>query len=433
MTVVRPAASGLRRAVLHRLAAACVAVAAAPVAAAAWTTTWTASPQPTWPSNFPLPTATPPSLSDQTVRQVLKVSVGGPRVRVTLSNVYGRKPLAVGAATVARSAHDRAITSGSLRALRFAGQPAVAIPAGRSVTSDPVELDVVPGARLAVSLFLPRESPITTFHWDGHDTAWIGAGNQTAATGFDATTEIGSRPFLAAVQVEGEARATVVAFGDSITDGAGATVNADTRWPDYLAARLAPRDVAVLNAGISGARLLSDGMGVNALARFDRDVLDQPRVRAVVVLIGINDIGWPGTAFDPTAKRPTFEMLVAGYRRLVDRAHAKRVRVVGGTLTPFASALPGTPLDNYYRDEKDDLRRRVNDWIRTSGTFDAVVDFDAALRDPASPLHLDRRFDSGDHLHPGDAGNRAMAEAVDLDALLGPAPAKQSNQTKGTP
>lgn len=179
-----------------------------------------------------------------------------------------------------------------------------------------------------------------------------------------------------------------------------------------------PHGVAVVNAGISGARLLSDGMGVNALARLDRDVLAQPGVRSVIVMLGINDISWPGTAFARQAEPPTLESLKAGYRQLIAQAHSRGIRVLGATLTPFEGALPGTPLADYYQPGKEALRRQVNDWIRHGGAFDAVIDFDAALRDPASPTRIALRFDSGDHLHPGDEGNRAMADAVALDALL---------------
>lgn len=404
-------------------------LAATAVAAEPWVTTWTASPQPSWPSSFPLPTNTPSGLSDETVRQVVRTSVGGDRVRVVLSNAYGRRPLTIASVHVAKSGGKLAIEPASDRALRFGGKASVTIAPGRTATSDPVDLAVAPLSPLAISLHLKEESPTTTFHWDGRQTAGIARGDQVAATDLEPTTTITSRVFLAAVQVENrDVQGTVVALGDSITDGATATIDADTRWPDVLANRLAPRGIAVLNAGISGARLLSDGMGVNALARFDRDVLAQPKVKAVIVLIGINDIAWPGTAFALTEKRPTFEALTAGYRRLVDAAHAKGVRVIGATLTPFSAALPGTPLDNYYQAEKDALRQRLNDWIRSSGTFDAVVDFDAVLRDPAHPSQFARAYDSGDHLHPSDTGNRAMADAIDLDALL-----TSTKNTKGKP
>jgi len=264
---------------------------------------------------------------------------------------------------------------------------------------------------------------MSTFHWDGRQTSWIAPGEQTSNLnwmhineGMQNTT---ARLLLTGIQVEAKRSArAVVVLGDSITDGATASLDKNNRWPDFLATRLAPHGVAVVNAGISGARLLSDGMGVNALARLERDVLVQPGVHSVIVMLGINDISWPGTAFARNAKSPTLDTLTAAYRQLVEQAHARGVRVIGATLTPFEGALPGTPLDNYYDPDKDALRQQVNNWIRHSGVFDAVIDFDEALRDPAHPARIAGPYDSGDHLHPGDEGNRAMAEAVDLDALM---------------
>ena len=208
-------------------------------------------------------------------------------------------------------------------------------------------------------------------------------------------------------------------IGDSITDGATASLDQDQRWTDHLAARLAPRGVAVVNAGISGNRLLSDGMGESVLARLRRDALDQPGVASVIVLIGINDISWPGTAFARAQPRPSLPELQAGYRALAEQAHRRGLRIFGATLMPFAGALPGTPLDDYYHPDKEALRQQLNAWLRSNSPFDAVIDLDAALRDPADPSRMAAAYDSGDHLHPGDAGNRAMAEAVDLEILLG--------------
>lgn len=409
----------------HGLATLCLAAAPA-LAQSHWVTTWTASPQPTWGDDFAFPTNVPPVLADQTVRQVLRIGLGGRRLRLVLSNDYGREPLAIGAVRVALAGTASAIAPGSDRAVLFDGKPRATVPPGAPLVSDPVDLGVAPLARLSVSVWLPGRAATATFHWDGRASAWIVAGDQTAAARLDtaAATTTGARLFLAAVQVETEApAATVVAIGDSITDGNGATMDADTRWPDFLAARLAPSNIAVLNAGISGARLLGDRMGANALARFDRDVLSQPRVRSVVVMLGINDIAWPGTAFDPAGHPPHVAALVAGYRQLIVRAHARGIRIVGATLTPFEGALPGTPLDNYFDAAKDVLRRQVNAWIRESGEFDAVVDFDALLRDPAHASRLRAAYDSGDHLHPGDRGNEVMAEALTDALLLGPAPA----------
>ncbi|MGX9774942.1 SGNH/GDSL hydrolase family protein [Janthinobacterium aestuarii] len=391
-----------------------------------WLASWTASPQAVWRSDFLFPSNVPAVLHGHTVRQVARLSVGGPRVRIVLSNAYGKAPLRIGAATVALAASGSAIEAGSLRTLTFSGQPAASVAPGAPLVSDPVDLSVPDLARLTVSIHLPQASPVSTFHWDGRETAWIAPQDQTRtariddAPGMQTTT---ARLLLSAIQVEAAPGAqTVAILGDSITDGATASLGMDARWPDFLAKRLAPHGVAVINAGISGARLLSDGMGDNALARFERDVLTQPGVRTVVVLLGINDISWPGTAFAPRQKRPTLEELTNGYTQLVAQARSRGVRLIAATLTPFEGALPGTPLSNYYQPEKDALRQQLNAWIRASGSFDAVLDFDALARDPAHPLRLLPAYDSGDHLHPGDAGNRALAEAIDMSLLL---PARQ--------
>ncbi|MGQ4582796.1 GDSL-type esterase/lipase family protein [Lysobacter sp. F60174L2] len=196
-------------------------------------------------------------------------------------------------------------------------------------------------------------------------------------------------------------------------------MDADTRWPDFLAERLVDDDIAVLNAGISGGRLLRDKMGSNALARFERDVLAQPGIAAVIVLIGINDISWNAMVFAPHDDPVAATEVIAGYRQLIARARLHGVRIVGATLLPFGGALQDTPMAGYFSAEKEQVRQAVNRWIRDSGEFDAVVDFDAVMRDPARPSRLLPAYDSGDHLHPGDAGNQAMAEAIDIDALLG--------------
>ena len=390
-----------------------------------WLASWTASPQAVWSRDFLFPSNVPAVLQGHTVRQVARISVGGPRVRIVLSNAYGKVPLRIGAATVALAASASAIEAGSLRTLTFSGQPAASVAPGAPLVSDPVDLSVPDLARLTVSIHLPQASPVSTFHWDGRETAWIAPQDQTRAARIDDAPGVQTttaRVLLSAIQVEAAPGAqgaqTVAILGDSISDGATASLGMDARWPDFLARRLAPHGVAVINAGISGARLLSDGMGDNALARFERDVLAQPGVRTVIVLLGINDISWPGTAFAPRSKRPTLEELTNGYAQLIAQAHSRGVRVIAATLMPFAGALPGTPLSNYYQPEKDALRQQLNAWIRASGSFDAVLDFDALARDPAHPLRLLPAYDSGDHLHPGDAGNRALAEGIDLPLLL---------------
>ncbi|HGM7299036.1 SGNH/GDSL hydrolase family protein [Stenotrophomonas maltophilia] len=379
-----------------------------------WVASWQASPQPVWGPEFLFPTLVPAALQDQTFRQTARISLGGSRLRVRLSNAYGTQPLRIGAASVAARAGD------TPQPLSFEGQPGVLIGPGQERLSDPLPLATADRQALQVSVFVPGPMPVQTFHWEGRQTSWIAPGDQSQAQTLSGASSTTARLFLAGIEVEAPTSArSVVVIGDSITDGATASLDQDQRWTDHLAARLAPRGIAVVNAGISGGRLLHDGMGESAPARFQRDVLDQPGVSSVIVLIGINDISWPGTAFARKQARPTLAELQAGYRALAEQAHRRGLRILGATLTPFAGALPGTPLDDYYHPDKDALRRQLNAWLRTDGPFDAVIDLDAALRDPADPSRMAAAYDSGDHLHPGDAGNRAMAEAVDLDVLLG--------------
>lgn len=383
--------------------------------AGVWMPSWTASPQPTWSNDFVLPLGLPATLHDQTVRQTVRASVGGSRVRIVLSNEYGSQALQVGAAQIAPAGEAG-------KAVTFGGQQAVTVPASAVVMSDPIETRVAPLAHLSVSLYFPQTTPLTTIHWDGLQPAQIAAGNAVNASVLKADATVNSRLFLSAVLVDAApGTRSVVAFGDSITDGAASTPGADQRWPDFLARRLASQNVAVLNAGISGGRVLKNHMGMNALARFERDVLGQPGIATVVLLMGINDISWPGSTLEPKEPATQTDALIAGYRQLIARARSRGVRIVGATLTPFEGALtmPGSPIANYYSPAKDAVRQRVNAWIRDSGEFDAVLDFDAVARDPQNPLRILPAYDSGDHLHLGDAGNKAVAESIDLKLLMG--------------
>ena len=412
----------MSRSRLHAMAlgvALATGAASAPAAdAGRWIGTWHASPQPLWQSDFPFPTNVPFNLWNQTLRQVVRIGPGGKRFRVVLSNEYGDRPLHIGAAHIALSTEGTGIVAASDRVLRFDGRESVTIPAGAPMLSDPVEMEAPASAQLSISLYLPQPATPSTFHWEGLQSTWLTDGDATAATDLEAATALPVRLFVSGVQVEADADArVVVVLGDSITDGAASTPGSDRRWPDFLARHLAGEGIAVLNAGISGGRVLRDRMGVNALARFERDVLGQPQLCTVIMLMGINDISWHGTPFAPDDAPVGADELIAGYRQLIARAHARGVRIIGATLTPFEGALPDTPITGYYSIEKEHVRQAVNQWIREAHEFDAIIDFDALLRDPRHPTRMLPAYDSGDHLHPGDTGYRAMAEAVD-PALL---------------
>lgn len=407
----------LRRAAL----ALAMAAATLPAAAEHWSPSWMAATQPLWGGDFILPLGLPSQYQQQTIRQVARLSVGGTQLRVVFSNEGSTVPLHIGAARVARHARGSATVPGTDRPLLFGGQAATVVPPGARWVSDPVDLPLPALAEVAVSLYLPRASQPAGFHFDARQTAYVASGDHTAALQLPAaSTEWSTRVYMSGLVVQTPApAAAVVVLGDSITDGNGATPGANARWPDALAERLAGQGVAVLNAGISGGRLLKGGMGRAGLTRAAQDVFAQTGVRALIVLLGTNDIGWPGGPFAPEERAVRAEELVQGYRQLIAMARTHNVRVVGGTIPPFGDALAGTPLAGHYSPEKDAVRQAVNRWIREAGAFDAVVDFDALLRDPARPSHLRAAMDSGDHLHPGDVGYRAMAQAIDLEALLG--------------
>jgi lysophospholipase L1-like esterase len=378
-----------------------------------WTATWATSPQGKPQLNLPFDTGLPSTLADQTVRHVVRVSLGGKRVRIVVSNAYGTVPLVIGAARVGLSGQGASVVAGSDRALTFGGKASVTVPPGAPALSDPVNMEVAALAELSISLYFPSTTSVDTFHWTGVQTAYIGGGDVSAAQTFTPSATTTSRLFLSEVWVEGSGAArALVAFGDSITDGYASTVDQDRRWPDLLAQRLHGR-AGVINEGISANRLLVEGVGTNAWARFERDALSHPGVESVIVLIGINDIG----GFGPVPP-PALDDLLTGYRQLIAQARSRGVRIIGGTLTPFENALAGTPGEGYYTPEKEQVRSAVNDWIRHGGEFDAVIDFDAAVRDPGQPTRLLPSYDSGDHLHPNDAGYRAMAAAVELSALF---------------
>ncbi|WP_138471971.1 SGNH/GDSL hydrolase family protein [Poseidonocella sp. HB161398] len=399
MTTLARSAAALALAVL---------LAAPPVAAESWTAIWNASPQRAWQGDAPFPTGLPAEIAGKVVRQPLTLGYPAGRLRLVLSNVHGTRPLPVAEVSLGRSTGG-AQTEDTLP-VRFGGAASVVIAPGAEAVSDPVALPVEVGARIAATLRYGDGAVAGDFHWDARETSYLIDADRPAPEILGETT---ARISLAGVLSDRPARMGVVAMGDSITDGNGAPMDGQARWPDFLARALSPDDIAVVNAGISGGRLLSDGMGQSVLARLGRDALGQPGAGTVVLLIGTNDIAWPGSPFAPDEPPMTLERLQAGLRQVAAQVRAAGGRLVLGTLPPFRGALPGTPMeDSYWSPGKDQLRRALNDWLRQADIADALADFDAVLRDPADPSRLAAEFDSGDRLHPGAAGNRAMAQAV---------------------
>jgi lysophospholipase L1-like esterase len=358
----------------------------------------------------------PETFKNQTVRMVVRTSIGGRRVRVQLSNALGNSRLAIGAAHIAIRQKDAAIVSASDRVLTFAGRASFTIPPGALVVSDPVDLDVPKLTDLAISLYLPEDTGPPTVHPLGLHTTYIASGDVTPDATLNPAATTTAYFWLSGVDVLAPSSASViVAFGDSITDGFATTANKDQAWPTLLATRLAfsksTAMLGVLNLGISGNRVLRDVAGTNALARFDRDVLARPGVRWMILLEGINDITFSAIPGIPPGQAVTAEDLIWGYRQMVERAHMHGIKVVGATIMP----VEGVPT---YTESGEAVRQAVNQWIRTGRAFDAVIDFDALTRDPGNPKRLRAEFDAGDHVHPNDAGNQAMADAIDLATFL---------------
>ena len=389
--------------------------AAAPAAAPAPATQAPAAAPQTAPSGparrFPVPRPLP-SFNNQTVRMVARASAGGRAVRIRLSNAFGASSVRIGAARIARARSGSVIDPSTSRQLTFSGRPEAVLYAGQVLVSDAIDLAVPPLADLAVSLFLPAETPASTTHRFGLRTMFVASGDATAAADLshEATTE--SYYWLAGIDVLAPAKGrTIVTFGDSITDGDQSTPGAIGSWPALLAARLQASPVtahlAIVNAGISGNRLLGDnGSG---LARLVNDAISQPGVAWITLLEGINDItaatrGRGATSFNE-------KDLIAAYQQVIAQARLRGIRVAGCTLTPFGGSNAFTP-------EGERIRAAVNEWIRTSGAFDAVIDFDRAVRDPQDPSRFRAEADSPDLLHPGDAGYRLMAAAIDPRVFL---------------
>jgi lysophospholipase L1-like esterase len=433
-SIKRFCTSKLRRRRL--LSSTCLAVgmlalaAAAPTGAARsagtepWITTWAATPAPRWAEELPAPFNVPEVIDDQTVRQIARISVGGDQVRIVLSNEFGTRPVTIGNTTVALSAGGDAIDPATVKPVTFGGSATAVIPPGAPLVSDPVDLSVKPLSSVAVSFYLPKKTGVASVHWDGAQTTYISsAGDKTRDADFKPDSTDKSRLFLSRILTTAKPDSNaIVFFGDSITDGACSTVDANNRWPDHIAERLQAEghpDVAVVNEAYSGDRVLTNGMGTNALSRFDISVLDHPRVATVVMMMGINDIGWPGKdAITPSDPEPTAEDVIAGYKQIIERAHDHGIRFVGVTLTPFIDTFKDQPTFGYYTPEKEQIREAVNDWIRANKTADGLIDFDKLLEDPNNPKHINPAYDCGDHLHPNDKGYQVMGKAVDLNVLV---------------
>ncbi|WP_181698811.1 SGNH/GDSL hydrolase family protein [Nocardia sp. GTS18] len=401
-------------AIAATLTAACTSTEAAPADTA--NTAWSVPMQ--QPSTGFEPNWSLDGFAQHTLRQVVRVTSGGDSARITLSNRFGRTDLRIASATIARTDSGARVHQDTLRPLRFHGSETATIAPGADLTSDPAELHLAPLEFATVTLYLDEPTGPATFHAQGYATSYRAPGNHATdadATAFTETTH--SWYYLSSVQMSGAASAdAIVAFGDSITDGFGSDNDGNNRYPDALADRLAaagtPRPV--LNAGIGGNTIISDSpwYGESALRRFDRDVLAQGGARTVVMLGGLNDIGFSEVDLPTYKPNPvvTVDQLIAGYRDMIARAHRAGLRVIGGTLLPMKGA-------EYYTPTSAAKLRALNEWIRTSGEFDAVADFNTAVADPADPERLNPAFDSGDHKHPNAAGYRAMAAAIDLNTL----------------
>ncbi|AFQ46701.1 SGNH/GDSL hydrolase family protein [Burkholderia cepacia] len=393
---------------------------AASAAPAGWVAAWATALQPIPDLAAPPPLYRAPDVAGRTVRQIVYPTVSGRAARIRVSNAYGRAPLVIEVAGLARAGDGAALADGTAAPVRFGGKASVTLAPGQELESDPVAIDVTAGRPVAVSLRMGANQRMTVWHRVSNQYNYVSAPgdhvNDSGASAF--RTRFTQYVWVTELAVEaGSARASVAAIGDSITDGLRSSLNLNRRWPDALTRRLAasgPDSLGVVNLGISGNRLLSDSAcyGTSLASRFERDALSRAGVKAAIVLIGINDINFAtmppraGLDCDSPHTQVTAASLIDGYRRLIEAAHRQGVKVFGATLTP--AALPAG---------REAIRLEVNRWIRSGGGFDGVVDFDAVLRDPARPSVLQRRYDSGDGIHPSDAGYAAMADAVPVEQL----------------
>lgn len=383
-----------------------------------WIATWAASPM----AATPGPEGPLPEVNGQTIRERMRVSLGGSQLRVRITNEFGEQPLNIGSVTVAMPKDAASVDAKTITQVTFSGEKSIMVPAGAPMVSDPIDFPTKAGDLVTVSIYTPdRLGTKITLHMLGLKTAVISKpGDFTHAEKIDAASTSTTSMLVSALLVPAKpGQKLVVALGDSITDGNTSTLDGDRNWPSDLLRRIREEGqgdrIAVVNHGISGNKMRYDGAGVSALKRFDRDVLALPGVTHIVLLEGINDIGWPGArlgdrVLSPESQLPTAEQVIESYKQIIARAHMHGIKIYGATLTPFK----GTGMPGYYAESKELIRVAVNEWIRNSGAFDAVIDFDAALRDPQDPKRMLPRYASDDKLHPGNEGYQAMADAVDL-------------------
>jgi lysophospholipase L1-like esterase len=387
-------------------------------AEAKWIASWTAAPVNPMAAMPPFPAT--PSYSNRTLRQTLRLSAGGSALRIGLSNAYGTAPLRMGGARVAILDDAGKEVPGSSRTVTFGGAPQAMVEKGAPIVSDTIALPVAALGRISVSLYLPGDTGPCTCHATAMEEMDISPPGDHVAAPFVAETKSATRAFVSEVEVDAPGSTqTLVVLGDSISDGVGSTVGKNRRWPDLLAERLAKRGGGawgVANQGISGNRVLQDGFGQSALARFDRDVLAVPGVTAMILFEGVNDLGLSfGGAGGPMAgafaqlagRKIDADDIIAGYRQIVARAHAHGIRVFGATIAPYKGAATWSP-------EGEAARQKVNAFIRTGGLFDAALDFDKVFRDPADPAVVRADYHMGDHLHGNDVSYRAVADSIDL-------------------